>query len=125
MDTTDASYTSTAEAIRSGVLGKGWIPEWLPKDATDIREVHNIDSNVSELSMAVPGPKSIRLPADCVPVLYSDTVQAYIRRRWWPSETELQQSYVFFRCSADHTDYRFVAISKAGTRVLHWRTYAR
>jgi hypothetical protein len=124
-ETTDASYGTAAEAMDSGVMGKGWIPEWLPQDATDLREVHNVDSNVSELSFTTPHAKSVRLPADCRPVEHADTVQAYIRRSWWPSEGELQQSYAFFRCSADFTDYRFVAINKAGNRVLYWRTYAR
>ncbi len=124
-ETTDASYDTAAEAIDSGVMGKGWIPEWLPQDAIDLREVHSVDSNVSELSFSTPHAKLVRLPADCRPVEYSDTVQAYIRRSWWPSEEVLQQSYTFFRCPADFTDYKFVAISKTDNRVLHWRTYAR
>ena len=124
-ETTDASYSTAAEAIDSGVLGKGWIPEWLPQDATDLREVHNIDSNAGELSFLVTAPASVKLPTDCKPIQYPDTVQAYIRRSWWPSEDELRLSYLLFRCPADFTDYKFVAISKAGNRVLHWRTYAR
>jgi hypothetical protein len=124
-ETADASYASAMEAINSGVMGKGWIPEWLPQEATDLREVLNIDSNASELSFLVSGAKPMQLPADCKPIGYPDTVPAYLRRDWWPSEDELKLSYVFFRCPADFTDYRFVAINKAGNRVLHWRTYAR
>lgn len=124
-ENTDTSYDTAKEAISSGVLVKGWIPEWLPQDATDLREVHNIDSNAGELSFVVPNSESVQIPTDCRSVEYTDTVPAYIRRNWWPSEDELRRSYLFFRCPADFTDYKFVAITKAGNRVLHWRTYAR
>jgi hypothetical protein len=124
LETMDASYATGNEVIRGGYLEKGWIPRWLPSDATDIRETHNIDSNVSELSFLIPGRSSVVLPEDCRPVEYAHTVEAYIRRRWWPSEQELESSYVFFQCKADAADYRFVGITKSGRRVLHWRTYA-
>src|SRR5687767_13326859 len=106
-ETMDASYATAQEVISSGYLEKGWIPKWLPSSATDIRETHNIDSNVSELSLSVPDRSSVVLPEDCKPVGYADTVQAYIRRRWWPSEQELERSYVFFQCPADAADYAF------------------
>jgi hypothetical protein len=123
-ETLDASYATSEEVIRSGYLEKGWIPRWLPGNATDIRETHNIDSNVSELSFVIPDQSSVVLPEDCKPVEYAHTVRAYIRRRWWPGEQELESSYVFFQCQADAADYRFVGIAKSGRRVLHWRTYA-
>lgn len=125
LETMDASFATAAEARAAGYVAKGWIPPWLPGDATDVREVHDLDTNVSELSFAIPARDSLELPPECKPVEYSGTVRAYIRRHWWPGETELQQSYVFFRCPADAADYVFVSVSKAGTRVLHWRTYAR
>ena len=124
-ETIDTSYESAEEVIDSGYLEKGWIPRWLPRDATDLQETHNIDSNASGLSFSIPRRESLELPIDCVPVAYENTVSVYIRRRWWPSDQELRESYVFFRCPADATDYTFVGVSKAGRRVLHWRTYAR
>lgn len=107
------------------MIEKGWIPSWIPQDATDLREVHNLDSNVSELSFAMPSRSQVHLPSDCRPVAYADTVPARISRDWWPSEDTLERSYVFFQCQADHTGYRFVAIRKSSGHVLHWRTYSR
>jgi hypothetical protein len=124
-ETTDASYSTAKEVIDSGFLEKGWIPRWLPPDATDLRETHNIDSNVSELSFSIPSRASLELPASCTPATFNDTVPAYIQRRWWPTEQELRDSYIFFRCTADVTDYTFVGVNKSGQRVIHWRTYAR
>jgi hypothetical protein len=124
-ETTDASYSTAKEVIDNGYLEKGWIPRWLPADATDLRETHNIDSNVSELSFSIPGRESLDLPVSCTPVTFKDTIPAYIQRRWWPAEQDLRDSYTFFKCPADVTDYTFVGVNKNGRRVLHWRTYAR
>jgi hypothetical protein len=121
----DAKYDTAGDAIAARAVEAGWIPEWLPADATDIREVHDIDTNASELSFAVGGLSSLRLPDDCRPVAHADTVPAYVRRGWWPDEEELRRSYSFFRCAADATPHTFVGVSHAGNRVLHWRTYAR
>ena len=124
-ETTDASYSTAKEVIDSGYLDKGWIPRWLPSDATNLQETHNIDSNVSELSFSIPGAESLLLPASCSPVAFKDTVPAYIQRGWWPNEQDLRESYTFFRCTADATDYTFVGVSSSSQNVLHWRTYAR
>ncbi|MFC3814937.1 hypothetical protein [Lysobacter sp. GCM10012299] len=125
LETLDTHFSTAKEAIDAGMVEKGWIPNWIPQDATDLREVHNLDSNVSELSFAMPSGSQVHLSSDCKPVPYVDTVPARIGRDWWPSEDALDGSYVFFRCQADHTEYRFVAISKSGANVLHWRTYSR
>jgi hypothetical protein len=69
--------------------------------------------------------REVRLPPDCKQVAHADVLTPWIGRDWWPDDDVLARSYTFFRCQADHTAYRFVAISKAGDRVLHWRTYAR
>lgn len=123
-ETVDESWSTAAEAIEDGYVDKGWIPAWIPRDATEIRETHNLDSNASALSFSIPGRDVLRLPPRCVPVAYADTVPATLRRRWWPDEQTLREDYTFFRCPADAADYVFVAVDRAGRRVLHWRTYA-
>ena len=124
-ETTDASYSTAREVIESGYLEKGWIPRWLPSDAIDLQETHNIDSNASELSFSIPSRDSLTLPESCTPIDFKDTVPAYIQRRWWPNEKELRESYAFYKCPADATDFTFVGVRADGQRVLHWRTYAR
>jgi hypothetical protein len=124
-ETMDASWPTAAEAIEDGYVEKGWIPAWMPRQATGIRETHNLDSNASALSFSIPGRDVLRLPSACVPVAHADTVPVYIRRRWWPDEQALREDFTFFRCPADAADYVFVAVDHAGRRVLHWRTYVR
>ncbi len=125
-DTLDASYDSMAEAISKEAIAKGWIPEWLPEGAINIREVHNLDTNTSALAFDIPPRARWTLPEHCRPVGFTDTVPSVFNRSWWPSNDSLAASYNFFQCKADASpDFAFVAISKAGDRGLHWRTYAR
>jgi hypothetical protein len=47
------TYPTYAEAI-AGDAGHGWLPPYLPATATDIREVHDIDTNTQWLRFRVP-----------------------------------------------------------------------
>jgi len=41
-----SSHFKTYEDLRdSGLIDKGWVPEYLPRSATDIEELHDIDTN--------------------------------------------------------------------------------
>jgi len=41
-----AEYPDLATARAAGDVDRGWIPAWVPEGARDIREVHNLDSNL-------------------------------------------------------------------------------
>ena len=123
LDTTsDASFATAREAKDAGYVDNGWIPRWLPDAATDIREAHDVDSNVSMLAFSLPDSSSVALPDTCIPIDHQRIFPAALQRSWWPDEKTLQTSYSFFRCSADATRYRFVGVSMQQARVLHWRT---
>lgn len=39
------------EAVKtSGTMERGWVPHWLPREATNIKERHNLDTNAIALS---------------------------------------------------------------------------
>lgn len=121
----DSSYATKQEAVDAEMIAKGWIPAWVPEEATDLREVHDLDSNVSALAFSKPRSKQLLLPPGCRPVDHSATQPALFNRSWWPSETALKRSYTFFRCEPEFGKSIFVATSSTGNRVLFWRTYAR
>ncbi len=54
-DEYESRYASKAEAVRDGAIARGWIPDILPADALDIREVHNIDTNRTWCCFTSPG----------------------------------------------------------------------
>lgn len=44
-----ARYATLQEAAADEAIERGWLPEWLPIDAIDIQETHDLDSNESWL----------------------------------------------------------------------------
>lgn len=42
-----SAYATLKEAREAGVLRQGWLPEFLPASATDIREKHNAEQNTT------------------------------------------------------------------------------
>jgi hypothetical protein len=45
LDVVTHSYATLEEARREGAVDHGWIPTWLPPDAREIREAHDLDAN--------------------------------------------------------------------------------
>lgn len=41
----EVRYADAGEARRESALAEGWIPDLVPDDALDIREIHSVDSN--------------------------------------------------------------------------------
>jgi hypothetical protein len=63
------SYVTYAEAERAGAVTRGWIPPFVPRSATDIREVHDLDTNEQWLRFSVPaGDTSVALGATLLPL---------------------------------------------------------
>lgn len=40
-----SAFESYEEMERSGLIARGWLPQYLPPSATDIEESHNLDTN--------------------------------------------------------------------------------
>lgn len=129
----ESFYGSLPEARRSGAIERGWVPAWLPETATEIREVHDIDTNESLLAFAMPPQQQWMLsawtfPGDCRRVAYSSTVQPGFSRGWWPDSVQLERSYDIFRCEQDgrmSSLRTWVGRHKSGTHGLHWRAHVR
>lgn len=121
----DSSFATKQEAVDAEMITKGWIPAWVPEGATDLREVHDLDSNVSSLAFSKQRSKQLLLPSGCRPVNHSAIQPAMFNRSWWPSEAALKRAYTFFRCEPEFDRSVFVATNRAGDHVLFWRTYAR
>jgi hypothetical protein len=44
-ETFENRYSDRDEAKKAGAFERGWLPEWLPSSATNVREIHNLDTN--------------------------------------------------------------------------------
>ena len=47
-------YESYSDAVKAGVVDKGWIPQFVPKGATDIFETHSVEANSSRIEFSYP-----------------------------------------------------------------------
>lgn len=47
-------YSSYRDAVDDNAIAKGWIPDFIPKDATGIYERHNIESNQTAVIFRSP-----------------------------------------------------------------------
>lgn len=122
LETPESSYDSFAEVKSLGLLENGWIPKWLPPNAQNIQETHNIDRNTSALAFDIPAGDTWLLPEHCKPISMKDAFPNELTRSWWPSDAELSESYRLFQCRTDSSpNSTFVGISTQHQRGIHWR----
>jgi len=58
----ESHYVDAATARRAGAFERGWLPEFVPADATDIWEMHNLDTNITWACFSNPrGPGELRV----------------------------------------------------------------
>jgi hypothetical protein len=43
----ESHYVDAATARRAGAFERGWLPEFVPEQAADIWEMHNLDTNIT------------------------------------------------------------------------------
>jgi len=124
-DVLEASYPSMPEAVAEGAVERGWIPAWIPAEATDLQEVHNVDSNQSALSFTAPA--AWHPPAQCRPDASGEPPGPAFNRQWLPSPEILVKTYDLYSCSPGHsgTMLETVAVRRDTRHVVHWRVLAR
>jgi hypothetical protein len=64
-ETPTSRYPTTEAATKDGAFRRGWLPEILQPDATDIYESHDIDSNRGYGSFALNSQLIQRLKSEC------------------------------------------------------------
>ncbi len=125
-DVLDASYATRAEAAASGAVNRGWIPTWVPPEAVELQEVHDLDTNESALSFDLPADRRWAPPTPCRQADAGELSEPAFSRSWLPDN---YSGYTFYSCpggiSSSVPIIEAVAVRKDGQRVFHWRVYAR
>lgn len=80
----ESHYDTYDAAVADGAIKRGWLPQWLPKSATDIHEWHNIDTNATTASFAYGHEDPSIFLAGC-------EQENEVRRNpgsssWWPND---------------------------------------
>jgi hypothetical protein len=122
-ETFDSTYATFSEAQREGATIRGWVPAWLPPNATNIREVHDIDTNRFMLGFTVAKRPKVTLPNDCVRIGPRAAAKPPFRRQWWPSDVPANplatHRHSFFKCNDRFVDCndRFSAEGDTGLTI--------
>jgi hypothetical protein len=101
----ETSYADLATAEQAGAIRQGWVPNWVPRSARDIRELHDLDTNQSMLSFYYDPGERLAIPSSCSPVRQSDAPSAPFRASWWPNDVPpsslVTNRHAFFSCETD------------------------
>lgn len=82
MEVASTEYADRNQAISRKAIGiSKWLPAWLPEDAVDIRETHDMDTNESWLIFR-PTSRTLTLPEDCRPTGSPEMPDAPTLRRF-------------------------------------------
>ena len=91
IETPVEEYASVAEARAAGAFQRGWLPDFLPPNATHLREVHDIDTNQRWLTFTAPLPELHTLTLRFTPLPYQAARRTAVDRPLraggaWPME---------------------------------------
>ena len=121
IDVVEVAYTDIGDATSEGAVSRGWVPEWLPPSATDLRQIYSLDTNESALSFNF-SQESWRPPTDCNTIAPEELIPSRYQRDWWPAGVTVADEHVLFSCPPynSHTS-TFVAVHRKVSSALHWR----
>jgi hypothetical protein len=129
----DAEYATYAAAKEDGAILRGWLPDFVPTSATDIRESHNLDSNEHWLTFRFDSNDRAEIVAGLEtsnPNFPRDNSTQ--RRSWWPDDlrreyTSTDSRYEFYTYrheinvgGKDKYDIGYVAIEKERDVIWYW-----
>jgi hypothetical protein len=81
------AYESGAVALSSNEARRGWVPEWLPRQAADIRLQYDLDTNERWLRFKLSADERARLTQYLQPMSEKEIMGLRIRRPrsvdWW------------------------------------------
>lgn len=121
----ESHYPTYDAAIADGAK-RGWLPEWLPKSATDIHEWHNIDTNATIASFAYGTVEPAEFLVSCRPETPKPENPG--RAPWWPNDDAWKRVHVY-RCDErvvygdGHVEIHaaWAGVDKQNRRVYFWR----
>jgi hypothetical protein len=123
----ESHYANVAAARQDGAFLRGWLPDIVPDEATDIWEMHNVASNRTWACFGIPrGPTTVRA------LLEKESAQRVagpIRSRppgllgppkWWP-ESMAQPQIEAYELKENSGSVLHIGIDAAAARVCFER----
>jgi len=118
----EVSYPDRTAAEAAGAVSRGWIPEWIPKSARQIHEMHDVDTNTSILAFRFDGNEAIDLTRVCEQVSRKELPAVPLRASWWPNDVPpsdlATHRHVYYSCDSGEA---YLAISTQQGEAYYWR----
>ncbi|MGH8603840.1 MAG: hypothetical protein ACREXR_14015 [Gammaproteobacteria bacterium] len=134
-DIKSSTYTSFQQASEMGVFESGWLPRALPRSATNIVEVHNVDSSEIWARFRYSGNDILGLTKGCAADRKTQLPNAERTKRdaeWWPAELtegsakQSRNKWMIFSCpKMRHAESIFpanLAVDFASNTAWYWIT---
>ena len=87
----ESHYPDAAAARRDGAFDRGWLPAFVPRDATNIWEWHNVSTNVTWSCFSTPsGVEPVRAALlkeggrRAEGAIGDGPTRFFLTRTWWP-----------------------------------------
>ncbi|MEK8034702.1 hypothetical protein AACH06_28120 [Ideonella sp. DXS29W] len=116
----EARYATVAEAAAAGAFSHGWLPVWIPAEATAIREAHDVANQAVMVRFQIPKGAALRLLPECEARSGREVPPPPLRRSWWPDDVphggwNTPRSFSYKQCVK-----QFVAHSSDSGEVFVW-----
>lgn len=97
-----SEYDDYSSVVEDDAIGRGWIPDFLPKSATNIVEQHPIDASYGYVSFDADARDIANLYEICRRMEYTEVKYFSSYPYWWPRElvgsTEVSGKLDFYMC---------------------------
>lgn len=115
-------YNSFASAQSEGATDTGRIPKWVPASATNLNEVHSVDTVQSLLSFTFDPADLAAMTNACDPLDGYDIQYPALEAEWWPPELRdmagaRAKGYSLYDC---FNDMGYLAVEEAANRAYFW-----
>jgi hypothetical protein len=121
-DEQDTHYISLTAAQMAGAVHQGWIPEWLPKNAHNLKEKHDLDTNRSILRFNFPESDKWVPSSSCLRIHPSEVRGPGMTAPWWPKDVPSPNAatprHTYYACSGAS---EFLAVDFPRGEALYWR----
>jgi hypothetical protein len=127
-DRRESAFADLKEARASGAVDRGWVPGQLPESATDLRELHDTDTNEVWGTFRLPATEhlsSITLTRVEASRITGHAVRSP-RASWWPEmltgnldERALEQRGIEFYSTPEPFPF-WVALDRNAERGFFW-----
>jgi hypothetical protein len=119
----ESHYADVATARRDSAFTRGWLPEIVPEDATNLWELHDLDSNATWACFTTPqGPTGVRSLLEKRGALrVGGPISSGPGRRWWPAVTSGPR-VEGYRLREDARFTLLVGVDASGNRACFHRT---